>query len=358
MFRSILWMVFAATLGLAAAGCGGHGADSDATAGAPAPAMLAAEDVAVAARTDLAAGVPVSGVLEPARDVSLTAPVADVLEAVLVQEGQAVSRGQVLARFRTSGTAPAAAGAEAQRRAAQSEYQRMKNLFAEGAVSERDVERAEAQVRAAEAEAAQAGKRLRESTVRAPFAGVVAERRVQAGDRVGDGDPLFRIVNVSELEFEATVPAEHADRIAPGAPVTLTVSGLADRRLEGRVARVNATADAATRQVRVYVTVPNRDRGLVGGLHASGVIVLARAGDVLAVPQAAVRGAGSDSTHAWAVAGGRVERRALALGVVDEQRGLVEVTRGLAAGDTVIVGPVEGLATGQPIQVAGAGKER
>ncbi len=140
-------------------------------------------------RRDIATGVPVQGTLRPLADVNLLAPFPDVIEEVLVKEGQAVQRGQVLARMRMTSVTPAAASAEAQRRIAAADCRRMQNLLKEGAVAERDVENAEAQLKAAEAAAAVGRKRLDEATVRAPFAGVVAERFLQSGDRVGDGDP-------------------------------------------------------------------------------------------------------------------------------------------------------------------------
>jgi RND family efflux transporter MFP subunit len=305
--------------------------------------LLGARDVAEVERADLAAGVPVSGTLRPATDIHITAPAPDQLDQVLVKEGQAVKRGQVLARFRLVVLEPEAASARAQLRITESDYRRMQNLHREGAVSARDVENAEAAWRAAEAAAAAATKRLQEAIVRAPASGVIAERRVQSGDRVGDGDPLFRLVDTAELEFEATVPSASAGRVKPGAAVELEVAGLAETRIAGRVARVNATADPATRQVKVYVTVPNRDGRLVGDLFASGRVVLESASDALAIPAGALRADGQGKSYVWVVAGGRLARRDVEAGVRDEGRERIEIRRGLEGGETVVVGPIEGL---------------
>lgn len=319
----------------------------------PAPMFLGASDLAVATRADLGAGIPVSGTLAPALDVRITSPAPELLDRVTVKEGQRVAKGEVLARFRASAIAPAAASAEAQRKIAAANHERMKNLLAQGAVSPHDVEKAEAELRAAEANAAAAGKRLAEATVRAPFAGVIAERLVQSGDRVGDGDPLFRLVNTSELEFEATVPSEFAARVRAGAPVSLTVTGVGGGSVQGKVARVNATADPATRQVKLYVTVPNPEARLVGDLFASGRILLESATAAAAVPSAAVRTDGQ-GTYAWVVENGKLARRPVTTGVRDEAQDLVEVQKGLAVGDRVVVGPVEGLQPGARVEVQGA----
>jgi RND family efflux transporter MFP subunit len=339
------------TLLAALAGCGAKETKQPATT-APHTALLGARDVATVGRADLANGVPVTGTLKPGVDVSLTAPYAEALQEVIVKEGQAVRRGQVLARFRTEAMGPVAAGADAQRRLAQSDYDRMQNLFKEGAVSQRDVDNAEATLRSAAAQWAQARKRLDDATVRAPMEGVVARRSVQSGDRVDSGDPLFRVVNTSSLEFEATVPTETIGRVKVGALVALTANGLGGAPLTGIVARINATADAATRQVRIYVAVPNRSGALVGDLFASGRVVLQRSTGVLALPAAGVHVGEDGHSFVWLVTNGRAEKRAITTGLADESQELVEITSGLKGGEMAIVGPVEGLVAGQPVQVA------
>jgi RND family efflux transporter MFP subunit len=337
-----------------ASGCGGAKSAAKEDASSPAPALLAATDVAVVSRTDVAAGVPVSGTLTPVVDIRITAPLGEVLESVRVREGQAVAQGEVLARFRVASLEPAAASARAARQIAAADYERMKNLYQEGAVAERDVQSAEAALRAAEASEAQALKRFEDATVRAPVAGVIAQRWVQAGDRVGEADPLFQLVNVSELEFEATVPTQYVASVRPGSPVQLSVTGYPAGSIGGRVARVNATADPATRQVKVYVSVPNPGGRLVGGLFASGNVVTRQSRHTLAVPSAAVR---RDARGAFAmvVQGGRLARHELETGVRDEIRDLVEVVAGLQERDTVVTGPIEGLNVGQPVRLAGKG---
>jgi len=315
-------------------------------------AVLGASDVARAARSDLVAGVPVSGTLEPALVVRIASPIPEVVEQVLVKEGQAVRQGQVLARFRTSAVEPAALSAEAQRRLAAADYERMQSLFKEGAVSQRDVENAEVSLRAAEAREADAKKKLDESTVRAPASGVISQRAVDSGDRVKDGDLLFQLVNTRELEFAATVPSEYAAEVRVGAPVVLAVTGAGDAGLGGRVSRVNATVDAATRQVKVYVTVPNPGTRLFGGLFASGRIVLRQVKGAVAVPQAAVR-RDAGTSYVLVVEQGRVARRDVTTGAADEQTSLVEVKTGLVGGEIVVVGPASGLQVGAPVTIAG-----
>lgn len=342
----------------ALAGCGAKGETAASRkAGAPADtALLAAADLATVARHDLAAGVPVSGTLTPGWQARVTAALDDVLQDVVVREGQRVGKGEVLAHFRLGSVEADAASARAQLRSATADWERQKNLLAEGAVSERDVETAEAGYRASQAQNEAAARRLGDATVRAPGAGVVTTRSVQTGDRVSMGDPLFVIADTRTLEFEATVPSELVSHVKVGAAVLLTASGFPSGAIRGRVARVSNTADDATRQVKVYASVPNEDGRLVGNLYATGSIVVRQAAGVLTVPSAAVRADG-DGSVAWVLgADGRLAKRTLRSGLRDEAHDLVQVLAGLAEGERVLVGPAEGLTGGQPARVTG--KER
>jgi RND family efflux transporter MFP subunit len=347
-------LVLALTVTAAAAlsGCRGEPGKAETPATAThAAAVLGPNDVWTAQPTDLIAGVPVSGTLEPGVDIRINSPTPEVLEQVLVEEGQPVAKGQVLARLSTEAIAPAAASARAQKRIAQADYDRMQSLFQEGAVSQRDVEVAEVALRNAEAGEAAAVKRLEEATIKAPVSGVIAQRLHDAGDRVKDGDQIFRLVNTRELEFAATVPSQYVADVKVGAPAALTVSGEEGTGVTARVARVNATADAATRQVQVYVKVPNAEGRIVAGLFASGRVVTHEAKGALAVPSAGVRRDAQGAAYVLVVAEGKVARRDVTVGVTDEVQGLVEIKTGLQKGDVAIVGPVEGLKVGDLVEI-------
>lgn len=354
-YRSLLpalGLVAAAATLTGCRGTAGRAETADAAAARPA-AVLGPNDVWTVTRTDLIAGVPVSGTLEPGVDIRINAPTPEVLDQVLVKEGQPVTRGQVLARLSTAALGPAAASAAAQRRMAQADYQRMQDLYKEGAVAQHDVETAEVALKNAEALYAAAARKLAEATIRAPVRGVIAQRLHDAGDRVKDGDQLFRLVNTRELEFEATVPSEYVGDIKIGAPALLTVSGLDSAGVTAHVARINATADPATRQVKVYVNVPNPNGRMVAGLYASGRLVTRQVEGGLAIPRAGVRRDEEGKTYVLVVVDGAVARRDVVVGAYDEQQNLVEIKSGLAAGDVAIVGPIEGLNVGDRVEVVG-----
>ena len=371
-WKTVLPMIAAA---VSAAGCGakqaGRGAAAEAVAqAAPNTATLNPNDVAVARRQTLRSGIPLNGALEPKVKVTVGAPLAEQLLEVYVNEGDRVQQGQPLARFKDqvlqAAAAYARADVESQRmnvRVAEAESARAVTLFGEGAIAQRDRDNALAGLQAArarlslsESQAASSEDRLKTATVTAPAAGVISKRYAQAGDRVDNGKPVFELVDTRVLQLSASVPTEWLPELRVGRLVSLTIAQMDSSHVSGQIARINPTADPATRQIQIYVDVPNPGERLVGGLFASGRVVTREAPNAVAVPKEAVRFEGEErAPYVYAVSHGKVARRRVGVGVVDDDLSLVEIATGIAAGDTVIVGPIEGLADGAPVVIGGAG---
>ncbi|HXE58050.1 MAG TPA: efflux RND transporter periplasmic adaptor subunit, partial [Gemmatimonadales bacterium] len=271
-------------LGGAAAGCrsGSDAARAEETA---APTVtLGPENVAVVETMTLRSGPNISGTLDPERKAVLRAEVAGAIVELRAEAGQPVRRGTVLARIDETALQDAFLSARAAVRSAETALQvarrnaeRSEALAAAGAIAERDLEQArwnamsaEAALADAQARLAAAGKQLGKTTLRAPFDGVVSEARASLGDVVQPGAELFTVVDPSSMELAATVPADRLAELTPGTAVEFTVSGFPGRSFTGRVQRINPAVDPATRQVRIYATIPNAGRALVAGLFAEG----------------------------------------------------------------------------------------
>src|SRR5207237_9589523 len=208
--------------------------------------------------------------------------------------------------------------------AAEREEQRTAALVAEGLLPRRDLDTAhqsveEARARLADAQARQAtsSDQSAKRTVRAPLSGVVSNSAATAGDVVAPGAPLVTIIDPSSMQFEASVPSDSLSAVRRGAPVEFRTSGDSGQRFAGRMDRIAPAADPVTRQVRIYVSVPNTSRQLVAGLFAEGRIDAAsRHG--LVVPSTAVE---MNDRGAWVsrLRSGRVERVPVAVGLRDER---------------------------------------
>lgn len=349
---------------LTAAGCHKDGGKEAAANTPPPPISLGPEDTAVVTRAPIQSGPALTGTLTAERQATVRAQLAGSVLETLAEPGQAVRRGQILARLDSTSLADAYSSARAAVTNAQNnlafaerELERQRALVAAGAVAQRNVETAQQQVVSTQAalalarsQLANAQKQLGYTRVTAPFSGVVSERPVTGGDVVQPGTALFTIVDPSSLQLEASLPSEEIGALSLGAPVEFTVTGYAGRTFRGRITRINPAVDPATRQVRVYAEIPNPGNDLVSGLYAEGRVE-SESRTALTVPSGAIDRRMSRPA-VLRVRDGKVERVEVQLGLVDDREQRVEVRRGVAAGDVVLMGASQEIQPGTPVRLA------
>ncbi len=326
--------------------------------------VVGPENITVVTNGAIMTGPSISGTLEPEREAVLRAQVAGSVLQTYADQGQPVNTGAVLARIDASGIQDAYTSARANLVAARNaadvaakDLARNQKLLAAGAIAERDIDQsrrtsiaAQASLEDAKSRLASAEKAYRSTTVTSPFSGVVSERPVSAGDVVQPGSALFTVVDPSSMRLEASVPAEQLASIRIGVPVNFTVSGYPGRQFVGRITRINPTADPTTRQVRIYVSIPNAGRTLVGGLFANGRMSSATKMG-LVVPATAVDVRGSAPT-VMRVKQGKAEKVQVQIGLSDQSSETIEVISGLQAGDTLLLGAAQGITPGSAVRVS------
>jgi membrane fusion protein (multidrug efflux system) len=358
------WSLLGLLMLLAAAGCKEDSAAGAEKREAP-PVLLGPENIVTVQETTLATGPLVSGSLTPEREADVRAETSGSVLETRVEAGERVKRGAVLARLDDTAIRDAFLSARAAARSAEvtladarRDLERDQRLFQAGAVSERQQERSKTTVATAEAALADARARLvsaqeqlEKTTIRAPFTGVVSEREVSPGDVVQPGALLYTVVDPRSMQLEGTVPADQLQALKVGTPVEFTVSGYGRRRFEGRIDRINPAADPATRQVRIYVTIPNPDQGLVAGLFTEGRVESEQK-RTLAIPVTALDPQGT-SSQVLKLENARVRRAQVDLGIRDLAAEMVEVEKGLVRGDTVLLGSARGLAEGTVVRIQG-----
>lgn len=331
--------------------------------------------VVPAARREVVDTLPVTGTLV-AREEIMVGPEIDGYRIIdiLVEEGDRVEKGDVLARLsrdvletllaQNEANAARAHAATAQRKAqleqaaaqrieAESSVSRARTLIKTGATSqevldqrERAVKVAVAQVTAAEgavtaaaAEEAQIRAtgdeirvRLGRTEIRAPEAGIISARSARLGSIVlsANAEPLFRIVRDGAIDLDAEVPESALPQVKPGLPVAVTPAGFKEP-LEATIRLVGAKVDPKTRLARVAVALPADER-LRPGAYGRGIVELARRGG-LALPQSAVQ-FGPDGSFVLVVEDDIVHRRPITVGLSGQ--GFVEITEGLKEGESVV----------------------
>jgi RND family efflux transporter MFP subunit len=344
-----------------AIGCRNKGTDA-AQAPADPVVLIGRENLAVAELTELKSGPNISGTLQPKVEARVRAELMGPVERTFVDEGQRVRPGAPLAllddrvaRDAYLSARSAVRTAEAALQNAQRNAERAARLAQAGALPERDLEtaqwnqtNAEGALADARARLASAKKQLRDTEVRSPIGGVVSARQVAPGDVVQIGDAMFTIVDLRTLRLEASVPVEEIGRLRAGTPVEFGVSGF-DRRYSGKIERINPAVDSSTRQVRIYVAIPNPEESLVAGLFAEGRVAT-DARRAVAVPLSAVDRRGT-APVIHRVEEGKVQVVPVQLGVQDEVAELVEVHAGIAQGDTVLLGSAQAVTEGTPVRV-------
>jgi len=367
MRLSICLLVVAATL--AACNKGGPGAAtgaaSAAAAAASAPLLIAPEDLYTLSTSLQASGPVITGSLQPERRADLRAEVGAVVLQVFKENGEVVKAGELLVRLDDASIRDSLVSAQEAVRAstqtfegAERQLMRLKTLQGQGMTSMQALEDAEVRrnnaqsdLVAARARLATAQQQLRRTEVRAPFAGVVSDRKVSAGDTAQVGKELLKVIDPASLRFEGLVSADRMGELKVGQAVRFRVNGLPQAEFMGKVARIDATANATTRQVALIVAFSEAGQApRMAGLFAEGRVETGGAQMLTLAEGTLVRS--GDAAHVWKIDGSVVRKVPVTLGDRDARTGNYPVLAGLVAGERVLRAPVGSLRDGQAIEFA------
>ncbi|MFZ6711012.1 efflux RND transporter periplasmic adaptor subunit [Undibacterium sp. TC9W] len=325
---------------------------------------LAAADIASAELKELSAQLPISGSLVPDSQVTVRAKViAEVADASL-QEGMAVQKGQIIARFTAADlharlTTQEAAVDEAQARLALAQKNRLSNetLLKQNYISQNaydtthnGLELAQASLKSALSQKQVAQLALADTQVRSPLDGYISKRHVQAGEKVSPDTALYSIVNLRHMTLEAQVPASEIPRVRTGQKVAFQVDGFGKREFVGKVARINPSTETGSRSMMVYIAVDNADAALRGGMFAKGSLVLEKSATATTVPLTAVRQVnGADVVYQ--IINDQVKMQTVKLGLRSEDEGKVQIVQGLDAGAVLISSRLDGVKSGSKVKM-------
>jgi membrane fusion protein, multidrug efflux system len=354
---------------LTACGKGGPGQGKDAPKDAGPPLLISTADVITLRNNNMTSGPSITGSVEPERRADLRAEVSAVVIAVLKENGDPVKRGDLLVRLDQTSIRDSLNSAQASMAAAsqafdqaERQYQRMVTLRQTNVVSTQQLEDVEIRRNTAQSEREAARTRmvtarqqLERTEVRAPFDGIVSDRKVSAGDTAQVGKELLKVIDPSSLRFEGLISADNIGEVEVGQSVWFRIHGFGDRDFTGKVTRVNPAANATTRQVEVLVGFDDaKQQPNVAGLYAEGRVE-SRSVATLALPMATVLHEG-DSAYAWHVKNGKLHKAPVTLGDRDPRTGAYALKAGLNAGDQVLRFPNVSLKEDQTVTFDNAGK--
>jgi len=329
-----------------------------------------------AAVADLVSSLTISGSLQPQSRVAVGTRLPGRLERVLVNIGDRVRAGQVVATLDAREIEAQADAAQAAVNVAKAsvdaadaalsnatlEHERAAKLFERGALPRQRLDGAEtthrsataqrdlARASLAQAEAAdrRAAEILRDTTLRSPIEGVIVERNFDAGNLVNPGDkPVVSVADARTLKLEAGVGELDAGRLRVGMPARIEVQARPGVGFAGELAAIAPEIDPKNRQFQIQVRLSNPGGQLLSGMYATARIEIARAEDAVTVPREAV-----STVNAKRVVYRVAESRIQPVGVVEGLTGdgRVQIVSGLNGGDVIVADARRPIAPGTKVK--------
>jgi membrane fusion protein (multidrug efflux system) len=289
-----------------------------------------------------------SGTLVARRQADVVAVQTGVIVGLEVEEGDRVVADQLLARLDGRRFALEAERAAVEARNASLELERLRSGAAAAVIPREEVERQRYALDTAIAAAKVSKQQVRESAVRAPFAGTVMRRHVDPGNLATTATPLFTIADISALELELHLPEREASGVPVAAPVAVEL--LDGTTFTGSVLRRAPMVDTVTGTVRVTILVESPPPSALPGSFARAKVLVERSENTLAIPRSAlVRVEGQP--HVFVLVDGKAKRVPIQLGIEAAER--YGVLGGLAPDDRVVVDAGAGIHDGLPLRAAG-----
>ncbi|WMW80016.1 efflux RND transporter periplasmic adaptor subunit [Undibacterium cyanobacteriorum] len=338
----------------------GANQSASASASAQVTVQVTKEDYFTIENNALASGPVITGSIQPERKADLRAEVSAIVMQVMRENGEVVRKGDLLARLDDTSFRDQLASSEQAARAAQQtldqaerQLERLKTLRASGMTSMQALEDAEirrnnaqSELVAAKARVVAARQQVQRTEIRAPFDGIVSERKVSNGDTAQIGKEIMKVIDPTSLRFQGLVSAESVNVVKAGQSVSFRINGY-DQQFVGKVRRVDPAANATTRQVEVLVDFVGSSQPKVSGLYAEGRIEAGSSQALTVMSGALVRD--GDKTFVWALQDGLLKRLQITVGERDVRRGDYAVLSGLKAGDKVLRQPMSTFKDGSKV---------
>ncbi|MBQ2119542.1 MAG: efflux RND transporter periplasmic adaptor subunit [Peptococcaceae bacterium] len=271
------------------------------------------------------------------------------IKAVHVKVGDKVSAGQVLAQLDNETSAINLSNAQLAYDNAYTNYENAKQLFELGAVSQSDLNQLKMAYENANNTLRQAQMAMDYATVTAPISGTVTMVNANVGSFATASAPMFEIANVDTLEISTGINEQNVSKIKIGQEVLLKIHSVSDKWMSGTITEISKVMNAQTKNYPVTIALANKDDDLVAGMYAEVQVAVEHAEDVLVIPVDAIVYKEAKPVAFIAQADGTVKEKALTLGINDGDNYVV--TKGLQAGDQIVVKGNGNLVEGEPISI-------
>jgi len=290
------------------------------------------------------------GTVEENTGSSLSFSVMGTVEKVLIDEGQSVSKGQLLAVLNKATLKNTYTVALSSLKQAEDAYKRLTLLHENGSLPEIKYVEIQTQLQQAQAAESIAKKNLHDCNLYAPFSGVIARRSIEPGMNVMPGIESLKLVTIDKVNVKVSVPENEIARIKKGATAQVNVAALDHRSFEGKIEIKGVIANPLSHTYEVKVKLNNPHRELMPGMVCEVYISSTdqQQGGIL-VPNSAIQILDSGERFVWLAKDGKATRRIVVVGGLTNQG--VVITNGLTSGDQVIIEGNQKVSEGMKIAV-------
>ncbi len=315
-------------------GCGQAGASDPKAEEPPARIPVATAQVNL---DSITSNFKTTAVLEARAEADVVSKANGIVEEILVEEGEYVKAGQILAHIRDEEYQIAASQAQAELSSAMQELRRIKDMAARDMISADAYDKLRFQVDLMQARYDMAALNLAETTIRAPISGHIAVRYVKTGNLVKqyEAKKLFHIVAMEQLQGNVHLPERELQNIRVGQTAQLRVSALPQKVVEATVERISPVVDTQSGTFKVVLNINNQDLDLKAGMFAHVSLNYATREQTVVVPRHAVSSLDSQYSVFTVDAEGIAHKVDVKIGFEDETR--MEIIEGLTAGQQIVV---------------------
>ena len=290
-----------------------------------------------------------SGTVEEESGTLLSFAVGGTVSRVLVDEGDRVGKGQLIATLDTEQLTHNHASAQAALAQAEDAYRRMEELHGKGSLPEIKWVEAQTALQRARASEQMARKQLADCRLYAPFSGVISKKIAEKGQNVGAGTQIAKLVAVGRMKVKISVPESEIAQISIGQKADVTIEALGGASMQATVTEKGVAADPLSRSYDVKLSLPKADRKLLPGMVADVALRGGNASMACILPAHIVQIDENNNEFVWLAVGGKAVKRIVTVGGFTADG--VTVTGGLADGDMVITAGAQKVSEGMRVEI-------
>lgn len=274
------------------------------------------------------------GTVNSSVQADLSFQVAGQVKSVLITEGQAVRKGQLLAELECDNLTSSHEAAQATLRRAQDGYKRLKELYDNGSLPEVKLVEIQTQLEQAKSMASISAKNLKEARMVAPFDGIITARSIEPGEMVIPATKLLTLSKLKPLEVKVSIPENEISTVNIGDKCSLSVTAVNNREIAGRVTEKNVIANRLSHTYEVKIRFDEEPQGVMPGMICNVNISGNNGSAVLTLPAKVIQIDASGKHFVWCIKNGVAHRKLITVGQLMPQG--IEILSGVTNEDVVI----------------------